>query len=45
MIDLKKIDFVKPMPMNIMNMTVEDFKEVHFEKVRRKSIESSENSK
>lgn len=32
MIDLKTIDFVKPMPenMNIMSMTVEDFKAVHF---------------
>lgn len=31
MIDLKNIDFVKPMPenMNIMSMTVEDFKAVH----------------
>lgn len=42
MIDL---NFVKPMPenMNIMSMTIEDFKAVHFEKVRGKSIESSEN--
>lgn len=32
MINLKNIDFVKPMPenMNIMSMTVEDFKAVHF---------------
>lgn len=31
MIDLKNIDFVKPMPenMNIMSMTIEDFKAVH----------------
>lgn len=31
MINLKNIDFVKPMPenMNIMSMTVEDFKAVH----------------
>lgn len=44
MIDL---NFVKPMPekMNVMNMTVGDFKAVHFEKVRGKSIESSENPK
>lgn len=35
MINLKDIDFVKPMPenMNIMSMTVEDFKAVHIRNV------------